>query len=352
MRVNRLQGRWSRPALLCAALCGLLAAVGCGGSSSSSQNGASGGGEHVVLDYLHWGTLGDADGKFTQQFADAVAKRTHGDVEIRVHPAGELPYQSTQALSAVGSGGVQMAAAYSGFVAGESKMAALPQLPFLIDSTPELAKVFPAYEPYLTKELDSKFHASLLFWYPVPVLTSFGKGTPIQSLSDFKGRKIRATSPDQVAFLKKVGADPTNLESEELAPALQTNVVNGFLASALFTVGNQLSDRIDWTYNQPINAGPVYVIISNDALNKLSATDRDALQAVGAEFQKRIIKETPKLNADAVAQIKAAGATVVPGSDAAAAEGARLMSPYWQQFTAGDQQLSAALAKVRDETGK
>ena len=143
--------------------------------------------------------------QYAREFADEVKKRTNGALEITVRPAGELPYKPTEMVRVVGQGQVQLADAYMGFVAGDNKIGAMPGLPFLVTNPDELRKSMTVLEPYAQKEME-KFGASILFWYTWPQQNIWGRGTPLATIADFKGRKIRATSPEQTEMLRRFGA--------------------------------------------------------------------------------------------------------------------------------------------------
>ena len=53
----------------------------------------------------------------------------------------------------------------------------------------------------------------------------------LTSLDDFKGQKIRATSPEQIEFLKRFGANGLTVGGSEVPSALERGVVDGVLTA-------------------------------------------------------------------------------------------------------------------------
>lgn len=224
----------------------VLSVTACGGDDGGGDGGDA---STVEWEYLLWSPLSQPYGVFMQDYAADVEEATDGQLRIVVRGAGELPLTGADALTAIRNGDVEMADAYSGFVAGSSPLLAVPQYPFLITSVEELGEVIPEYEPFLVDDLAANFGAELLWWYPLPMQNFFGTGEPVTDLDGLRGKQGRSTSPQQVTFLEEVGAEPVSIASEELASALGTGVVEAFTASAFFTVGAGQGDSIDWAWS-------------------------------------------------------------------------------------------------------
>ena len=66
------------------------------------------------------------------------------------------------------------------------------------------------------------------YYFPLQFAWSSKKLT---SLEDFKGQKIRATSPEQIEFLKRFGANGLTVSGAEVPSALERGVVDGVLTA-------------------------------------------------------------------------------------------------------------------------
>lgn len=345
---------WSKrlvvPAVAVAAV-SLIAACGSGGKASSGGSPASPKPVHWTL--LSWSPVTQPYGKAIVAFAAEVKSKSNGLLDINVETAGQgTPLASTDALTAIKSDQVQIADAYSGFVAGSSGLAAVPQYPFLIHSVAQLVKVFPAYSPFLKSELSSKFGADLLFWYPLPMQNFFGSGSPVTSLTGLSGKKVRSTSPQQATFLKKLGATPVSLGSTELGPALSTGVVTAFSASAVFTAGAGLGGTFKWAFTPGINAAPSYIVVNQKAMSSLSASSQSALKSAASDYQSQLIGSAQPQDDAALATMTSQGVHVTPGTPQDTTQGVNLSKSLWAGFASSAGGSSpAALAAIRKAVG-
>ena len=103
------------------------------------------------------------------------------------------------------------------------------------------------------------------YLYPFQVAYSRNKLT---SLADFKGQKIRVTSPEQGEFIKRLGAVPVTLGAPEVPSALDRGVVDGVL-TANTGGGNTWKDLLKFNYRLGINYFNSVVIANKDRFAKL-----------------------------------------------------------------------------------
>ncbi len=155
-----------------------------------------------------------------KDFVDDVLKRTNGQLNIIMRPPGEMPYKLTEYLRVTGQGNAQMADVYMGFLAGDSKIAVLTGLPFLVGTPEELKKAMVVLDPLIREDF-ARFGADILTWFTWPEQNVYGRGKPIITLEDMKGRKIRTTSPEQSEMIKRLGGVPISLTAPEVPSADQ-----------------------------------------------------------------------------------------------------------------------------------
>ncbi|MCP1335492.1 TRAP transporter substrate-binding protein [Futiania mangrovi] len=289
-----------------------------------------------------------------QMFADEVAQATNGELKIIVRPAGELPFKATEVVKATSSGQVQLAAAYQGFISGAVPVASITSLPFLVQNADQLEQI----APKLIAAADAEFGKQgvrTLFWHTWPVQNIFGRGEPIRSLADFKGRKIRSTDGKQAEMLKQLGASSISLTTAEVPVAVERGVADGYITAAFNVVGAKWQEFTDWAWLCEVHiGGPSYLLMNIDAYNALPDDVRAKLDEVAKSFG-------PKFRALNLADEKTAleslekehGVTMVKPSDAEIAELIDRMTPYWETWATqnGDAAVKL-LAEVRSELGK
>jgi TRAP-type C4-dicarboxylate transport system substrate-binding protein len=226
-------------------------------------------------------------------FADEVKKRTHGELVIHVHPAGELPFKATEVVKIVGDGQVQLGSASPGFVGSAIPMATVGNHVGLIRTYADMAKVWPIIEKH-TEPLFEKAGAKILFHWNWPTQQVFEtkSAAPIQKLSDFSGRKIRTVAPQENVMLERLGAAPIALTTPEVPVALERGVADGLISAAFNVVGSQWQEFLGsvWVSNLHIG-GPNYEIVNKQAYDALDPSVRKTLNEVAAEWSNKMNKE-------------------------------------------------------------
>jgi TRAP-type C4-dicarboxylate transport system substrate-binding protein len=157
----------------------------------------------------------------------------HPDIAIEYYIRGETGNEE-QMLNALRRNRVQIGGITMWGLAGIIPEAAVPMMPYLFDTTEEVDFVF---DNYLEKPFDTFLNEkglTFLHWSEVGWNKLYAK-RPVLVPADIKGMKIRG-SPNYAAqaFLMSVGANPVALGIADIAPALQTGLVDGGLSSLTF----------------------------------------------------------------------------------------------------------------------
>jgi TRAP-type transport system periplasmic protein len=293
-------------------------------------------------------------GQYAKEFAEEVKKRTNGALEIIVRPAGELPYRATEVTRVTGQGQVQLADGYMGFIAGDVKIAGLTGLPFLVTTAEELNKAVSALEPFLLKEMD-RFGVGVLYWYTWPPQNVWGRGEAITTIDGFKGRKIRATSPEQTEMLRRFGAVPVTFTTPEVPAAAQRGAMEAILTAGFNLLGAKWYEFTDWAFLPDIHiGGPSYILVNKKALEALPADVRKTLQAVAEESHQRMLREIPaREEKDRKTLETEHKIRLIRPAAAEVAKGRNLMEPYWAEWAQGrGPEAVEALGKVREALGR
>ncbi len=287
-------------------------------------------------------------------FAEEVKKATGGRLEIVVRPAGELPFRATEVVKVAGAGQVQLAEAYQGFISGALPLSSMTSLPFLVRSGEELEKVWPIIDKY-TAPLFAKSGVKNLFYHTWPVQNMFGRGKPIRTLEDFKGRKIRSTDGKQAEMLKRLGASSVSLTTAEVPVAMERGVAEGFMTAAFNVIGAKWYEFVEWGWLGDIHiGGPDYTIVNLDAYEKLDADLRAKLDAVAKDYAPRFRAANLGDEARDMEALKTKHKVdlFVPPKEQIDALIA-MMRPYWEEWAASHGESGSAMLKeVRTALGK
>ena len=289
-----------------------------------------------------------------KEFVDDVKKRTGGQLNITMRPPGELPYKLTEYLRVTGQGNAQMADVYMGFLAGDSKIAVLTGLPFLVGTPEELRKAMVVLDPMIREDF-ARFGADILTWFTWPEQNIYGRGKPITTVDDLKGRKIRTTSPEQSEMIKRLGGVPISLTAPEVPSAAQRGVMDGVVTAAFNLLGSKWHEFTEWGYIADIHiGGPAYILVNKGSLAGLSPEVRQQLQEAAATLQARMLKEIPAREyTDRQVLEQQYKIKLYKASPADVARMRKEMEPYWDEWAKqGGPKLVEALAAVKKALGR
>ncbi|MBI1218647.1 MAG: hypothetical protein GC186_08885 [Rhodobacteraceae bacterium] len=285
-------------------------------------------------------------------FADDVRTRTNGQLDITVRTAGELPFTATEAVSVCGQGQVEMALGYMGFIAGTTKIAALPGLPFLV-RTPEDGKTaVDILVPYVDKAVGSA-GCQVLFWngqfWPQNL---YGRGEPVTNLSQLKGRSVRGSSPEQGDVIRHYGGAPVSLTTAEVPEAMNRGVVNAIFTGAANIVGSKWTEFLEWGYISDPHVGIEYILINKDSYAGLALDLRKALDEAVAAARPKMWDALKKVNDEDLAELRQK-LKIVDATPDDIKQYTTEFTPYWVDWAknAGPD-ASEALVKIRTALGK
>lgn len=159
----------------------------------------------------------------------AVEKATDGTVKITVQPAGSLT-SAAEAFSATSSGMLDGTAGWATVYGGEMPEGMLAYgLAMGATSPQEAWKVMwgdPKYQ--VGKLVEKAANKRNLHWAgwtdqgPNAMFTTF----PVHKLSDFKGKKMRASGP-QALFYRAIGGVPVSMDAGDIYTAIKLGTIDG-----------------------------------------------------------------------------------------------------------------------------
>ncbi|MBI2015502.1 MAG: TRAP transporter substrate-binding protein DctP [Candidatus Rokubacteria bacterium] len=293
-------------------------------------------------------------GGVEKEFVEDIRKRTNGALAVTLRPPGELPYKLPEYLRAVGQGHSQMGDVYMGFLAGDSRIAVLTGLPFLVANADELRKAMAVLEPLIREDF-ARFGTDVLTWYTWPEQNFFGRGKPITTVDEFKGRKIRTTSPEQSELVKRLGGVPISMPAPEVPSAAQRGVMEGVITAGFNLYFSKWYEFTEWAYLPDIHiGGPAYILVNKGALASLSPEARRGLQEAAQAFQARMLKEIPAREQSDLKTLETRhGIKLIRANPVDVEKMRKLMAPYWDEWAKqGGPKLVEALARVRKAVGR
>ena len=250
------------------------------------------------------------------------------------------------AVAAAAAVGLTIAAA------GTVPIAAIATTPFLVRTYDELEAVMPIIEKYAGPKFEAQ-GAKMLFAWSWPEQNLYGRGEPIKTLEDFKGRKFRVTDPKQAAMIERFGASTVSLTTAEVPVAMERGLMEGVFTAAFNAVGAKWYEFLKWGWMANIHiGGPNYEFVNLKAYNSLPADVRKTLDEVAAEFGPKINARFAKMETEARETLmKEHGIKLENAPDSAIAQAVAVMTPYWEEW-AKEHNTEDAMKEIRAKLGR
>ena len=287
-------------------------------------------------------------------FAEAVAEASGGALVIDHYPGGTLGSGPVQQLSMVENGVVDIAEVVTAYSPGRFPELAIFELPFLAQNNVEAGlAAYSMYEDGLLSDFDDLMLVGINISGPYGISAD----TPIASLEDLEGLRLRVGGPIQTAMAQALGAVPVgNIP----APQIAENISRGLIDGTLMAPGNLLNFRITDAASHhlfDLDLGSVAVIfpMRRETYEGLSEEARAAFDSVAGENFTRALGENLDIQqAETIAEIEADDAqTIHSWSDddiAEARERLAGVAAEWDTETDGVnlyEAVNAALEEVR-----
>src|SRR5215468_5027993 len=279
---------------------------------------------------------------------EQIEKETNGELKVRLHLGGSLPINTTNITQAVSDDVVQMGD--DGYFLGNVPIGGVLRLPMLIRSPEEYQKAASVVDPYLEAAFGRKGLVVLgQYLYPFQVAYSRNKLT---SLADFKGQKIRVTSPEQGEFIKRLGAVPVTLGAPEVPSALDRGVVDGVL-TANTGGGNTWKDLLKYNYRLGVNYFNSVVIANKDRFAKLPPEVQAKVKKIVKDNMPLITSAMENDEDNLTKKFAEGGMTVTEPNQADLDEAAKVVASFWDDWAKSKgPDAAAAVKQVRAALGR
>jgi TRAP-type C4-dicarboxylate transport system substrate-binding protein len=182
----------------------------------------------IVLKLSHFVPPQHAFHKWVVGWTEKFEKESGGRLKFEIYPNGQLVGPPNRQFDAARNGITDIAWCLHGVTPGRYQMTELANLPF---TWPSQGADLPEMGNRMT-ELAPKYFAAehqglhILFMNMANPVVIYSK-TPIKTLDDFKGKKIRYASITNKFFLEALGAVPLLVPPQEAQDALAKGVVDG-----------------------------------------------------------------------------------------------------------------------------
>lgn len=260
----------------------------------------------VTLRYAGDLPIGNHLTRTQEFFAKRVDEISKGKVKIEVYPAGQL-FAAKDYVKAVPSGAVDMAQSLMGQWTGLVPSFMITDIPLFYNDWEHIWRAMDSPEVGGVMRGDTdKAGFKLLFWTQ-DSSAGFVSKTPMKTLADWKGKKVRAYTELASYTIKALGGAPAFMGGGEVYMALQRGTVDAAI-STLSSFYDRKYYEVTKYLTVPSMPGPIYGgVINLNKWNSLSAGVKEIIMAAGKDTEAFARKEVKKMDAESIELLKTKG---------------------------------------------
>ena len=262
----------------------------------------------------HWKT------RYMNEFAQDVAKRTDGEVQVKVFPASQL-YNDQDGLAALGTGAVHMVWPVSVRLETLDPGLGYLNLPFgLSDEKMQNACFASGLTELISERLESR-QLQVLGLLRTADLFFIFRDRDVKSLDDMRGAKLRVTGGRIfLDMVRSFDASPISMAASEMSTALAQGAIDGVLTSPAGWA-EMIGKTGKYAFHVPGMSLATYaVVVDRSWMDGLTPSQRQAVVDSLNSIIPRQWEEARAADAKLVKEMEAQGSIYRVADEAASAE--------------------------------
>lgn len=281
----------------------------------------------------YWPTSYEYLYKPIETFAETVAERTDGRVEIEIFHSAQL-FGGKEEFGAVKRGDVDMSAPLDIYHTGKVPALGVSSLPFMWPSPAALQKTLDAglWDQGINQAL-AEHNMKVLNVAVGGPYQIYAKDFPVRAPADLQGKKIAVSGTTASKAMELLDASPTTMSSGELYLALQRGTIDGTTRPLLTGLGRKLYEVLDHLTITNMAYFTTFLVINQDTWDGLPADVQEVIQqAADARSQDQLARLQTFLD-EATARFEEQGVNVHEGSEQQLQAFKQQMAPvydWWQ----------------------
>lgn len=299
---------------------------------------------------------GDVYTAMTEGLPERISEATDGRVQVTV---SDSLVAANQVAGAVRDGRIPMSAALHTYISSEEPRMGIFNLPGLINNIDEYVTVREAFWRQDVKDIwADNWNAVMLAdgaWCPTALFSK----TPIHTVEDFRGKRVRIHNPQTAELMSALGALPVPMPTSEVTPALERGVIDAVFTSicvgSAFELPRVAPNVQDWAMS-PVTGW--VILVNADVWAEMPDDLKQQMETAMLELQDEAFSTYQTYIDRAVAKIETLGSElwVAPDDLKAAASAPEYADPAYASWYARASELGvdgeAYVAKVREALGK
>lgn len=262
---------------------------------------------------LRIATLAPSGSPWMQVLGKAQAEikaKTNGRVSLKYYEGGQQG-DERDFVRKINAGQLDGAAITSVGLAMIDESIRVLELPMMFASTDELDYVADKMWPHFQKKFEKKGFKlndrGDVGW------VYFMSKNKVSSINDLKGQKLWMWGDDQLVgtMFKKLSLNGIPLGVPEVDSGLTSGKINACYGSPLAAVALQWYSKVKYMTSMPMSYGIAATVMSNKAIEKVSAEDRKTVEKIAKNASKKLRRVIRKANEDAKKTMTRKGVVVV-----------------------------------------
>lgn len=252
--------------------------------------------------------------RFAEEVNTALADR---DFSLEVYSGGSLGLKNTDTLRFLPQGAVEMSLMWANYLGRDAPALSSVFVQGAISTAEELKAVLPVVQEIYAEEF-ADWGVTSVGYVAIPMLyvSVFCRDTPVASLADLEGKKLRVWARDQVETFTKLGVAAQIIPQEELYVALKTGVVDCALYPALYAHTISLQEVAGHaSYIYPMASGPYVIGVETGRWEETDPAIREAITTAAADLWDRTNQYDEDFEKELAAREELAAQGVVWGPD-------------------------------------
>ena len=229
-----------------------------------------------------------------------IADVTDGQIVGEIKPHTDLDLRGFEIMRLVRNGVFDFAFGMSGYVEPESAIFEGADLSSLVQNIAVQKQVADAYFPTLERAFTEKYNAKLMMLYPFPSQMIWCN-SPVNSIGDLKGKRIRVYLTTLGDFVEGVGAVPVSVPYNDVPDALTKGVVDCVITGTMSAYTSKLYQIAPYGFTLRVGWGLAFGAMNIDKWKQLTEAQQALLQKEITALTKSMWQETATEDAIALA---------------------------------------------------
>jgi len=219
---------------------------------------------------------------FIEPWARALEQRTDGQVQVSVHPGNTAFGDITRQLDQVRAGVVDIAHGLSGLPRGRFPATSIIEMPFMVEEADTASRVL--WQLYEEGRFGQEYDG-----LKVLALHAHNAGlvhttdTPVRSLEDLEGLRLRTPSPAISQMLEYLDATPVGMPPSEVYENLSKGTLDGTVFTWDAVGAFRLNEVLEYHTDARAYTVSFYFVMSQQRFDRLPETVRTAIDELSGE---------------------------------------------------------------------